>query len=124
MVTVTPVTQPLWYPSPMQAGASLVETMKTKGDECLKQRDMRDALWKYTHAIELSKRLNLTSKLAILYGKCAKACLKLKRYPDAYTHASNCIELDPDSGKVRYMHRSIFVSFSCQTKGTCKYKYI
>lgn len=93
----------------MQEGISLVEIMKLKGDECLKRGLMYDALWKYAHAIQLSKKLHLTSKLAVLFSNCAKACLKLERHMDAFKHASNCIKHDPKFDKVSMSTWWIFI---------------
>lgn len=95
----------------MQEGTRLVESMKSQGDESLKQGDRYDALWKYAHAIKLSKELNLTSELAILYRRSAKACLKLKHHADAIEHASNCIEHDPKSDMVNMCSLHIFSLF-------------
>ncbi len=47
--------------------------------------------------------------MAVVRANCAQACLKLQLYSDAYSHADQCITLNPSSHKVSY----ILINFNC-----------
>ena len=88
------------------------DQIKSAGNDRLKQEDYYDAIWKYSHALQLClERPGLSKEAAVIQGNCSLACLKLGDslrpllpppqlnfwYAAAYGHANGSIFLDPGS---------------------------
>ena len=77
----------------------------------MKQGQFYDAIWKYSHALELCRERGLIKEMAVLHGNTALACLKMGDcfkpmdlppqmaiwYTAGYSHACGSIQLDPGS---------------------------
>jgi len=96
----------------VQEAKMCADQIKSVGNDRLKQGDYYDAIWKYSHALQLClERPGLNKEAAIVQVNCALACLKLGDslrpllappqmnfwYAAAYGHANGSIFLDPGS---------------------------
>lgn len=83
---------------PIQEAERLVDEIREAGNNSLRRGNNYDAVWKYNHALVLCRDHHLPlPKVAIINSNCAQACLNLKYYPQAYSHADDAIKCDPHS---------------------------
>jgi tetratricopeptide (TPR) repeat protein len=76
----------------------LVDKIKEVGNHRMKTGNHYDALWKYNHALVLCRDHKLAGqRVSVISSNCAQACLQLKYYLDAFSHASDAINSDPAS---------------------------
>ena len=62
----------------VQEAKMCADQIKSVGNDRLKQGDYYDAIWKYSHALQLClERPGLNKEAAIVQVNCALACLKL-----------------------------------------------
>lgn len=86
---------------PIQEAERLVDEIKVAGNNSLRHGDNYDAIWKYNHALVLCRDHHLPlPKVAIIHSNCAQACLNLKYYLQAHSHADSAIKCDPDPHSV------------------------
>ena len=91
-----------------------MDEIKEAGNESLRRGDNYDALWKYNHALVLCRNHNLPlPKVAVVSSNCSQACINLKYYMDAFSHADHAIRTDPLSNIVHKVHVHV-----------CMYMYI
>ena len=81
----------------------LVARIKEEGNQCFKSGSYGDALGKYFQALKLCREHSLKTEGACIRSNCAQACMKMEMYDDAYTHCTECIQLDPTFDKVNNM---------------------
>ena len=74
--------------------------MKEEGNQCFENGSYGDALGKYFHALKLCHEHGLKTEGARIRSNCALACMKMEMYDDAFTHCTECIQLDPKFDKV------------------------
>jgi tetratricopeptide (TPR) repeat protein len=75
-----------------------VDKIKEVGNHRMKTGNHYDALWKYNHALVLCRDHKLAGqRVSVISSNCAQACLQLKYYLDAFSHASDAINSDPAS---------------------------
>lgn len=79
----------------------VVAKIKEEGNGFFKEGSFHEALGKYYRALELCSQHNLKLDMAVIRGNCAQVCLKLRLYKDAYEHADESVQLNPDLEKVR-----------------------
>ena len=75
--------------------------LKQEGNALFSQGSYEQALGYYYKALNYCRKHNMKPEvMAVVRANCAQACLKLQQYRDAYTHADQCLMLNPKSHKV------------------------
>ena len=77
-----------------------VAKFKAEGNEYYRKDQYNEALAKYYQALPLCQQHKLQEEEALIRGNCAQACLVLELFKDAFEHANECLQLDPESSKV------------------------
>ena len=78
-----------------------ISKLKEEAKACFLKKDYHSALGKYHHTLQLCREHKLHDEMAVIHANAAQVCLNLQLYEDAYKHADECLQINPDLDKVR-----------------------
>ena len=73
------------------------------------RHDYSEALSTYQRALIYINAHDIREHRLDVRTNCAKVCLKLQKYSEAYTHCQECTKLDPKNRMVRSIHSEYMI---------------